>query len=81
MRGLLLVVPAILTGWAGCGDDKTTDIKCSGGTQGSLALGSPVTVTGGDDLSGASIAADDHTTIPAGAVSIACADDIVPSAI
>ncbi|MEP6860468.1 MAG: alpha/beta hydrolase-fold protein [Deltaproteobacteria bacterium] len=79
MRRLLLVVPAILASGAGCGDDKTTDIKCSGGVQGSLALGSPVTVTGGDDLSGAAIAADDHTTLPAGAVSIACADDIVPS--
>ncbi|HEY6038180.1 MAG TPA: alpha/beta hydrolase-fold protein [Kofleriaceae bacterium] len=79
MRGLLLVVPALVACWAGCGDDKTTDIKCSGGAQGSLSLGSPVTVTGGDDLNGAAIAADDHTTIPTSAVSIACAADIAPS--
>ncbi|MEO8548778.1 MAG: alpha/beta hydrolase-fold protein [Kofleriaceae bacterium] len=78
MRGLRsFALCAVLL--AGCGDDKTTDIKCSGGTSGSLAAGSSVTVSGGDDLNGAAIAADAHTTIPAGAVSIACADDIVPT--
>lgn len=74
MRGLLWAIPAFLVG--GCGDDKNADLHCGTGTQGSL----PLTVTAGDDLTGAGIAADTHTTIPADAVSIQCAAaDIVPS--
>ncbi len=74
MTRLLFAVPLLVA----CGAKPTTDLKCGNGTSGSLAAGSPVTVTAGDDLTGASIAADDHTTIPAAAVSIACASDIVP---
>ena len=61
-----------------CGDDHTTTLKCSGGATGALASGSAVTVSGGDDLAGAAIAALAHTTVPTGDVSIACAADIAP---
>jgi Putative esterase len=78
MRGLLLLVPAILV--AGCGDDKTTDLRCTNGVQGTLGIGSPVTATNSDDLNGAAIAADEHTTLPSQPVTIACAQqDIVPA--
>ena len=69
MRGLWLCLLA-----AGCGgDDHTTTIKCSGGASGAL----PLQVTGGDDLGGAGLALEAHTTDP-GSASIACHDDIVP---
>ncbi|HTR50669.1 MAG TPA: hypothetical protein VMJ10_08175 [Kofleriaceae bacterium] len=74
MRGLLAI--AILA--AACGDDHTTTIKCTGGTQGTLTANSSVTAKGGDDLNGAAIAADGDTTVPMNAVTIACASDIVP---
>ncbi len=74
MKGLLL-----LSLLAACGgDDHTTTLKCSGGTSGMLTTDAPITVSGGDDLAGAAIGAGAHTTLPAAALSIACADDIVP---
>jgi Putative esterase len=77
MRGLLLVVPAILVGCGG--DNKTTTITCGTGTSGTISMGSPLVVKNGDDLSNAAIAADTHTTIPSTTLTIACADDIVPA--
>lgn len=73
MKATLLI--ALL---AACGDDHTTTLKCTGGATGTLASDTPVTATSGDDLVGAAIAAGAHTTLPAAAVSIACATDIVP---
>jgi putative esterase len=74
MRGTIIAMVLL----AACGDEHSTAITCPIGTtaSGTLALGSPV--TGKGDLGGASIAADDHTTLPAGEVTIACAADIVP---
>lgn len=72
MKGLCLCLFAA----AACGDNDqqaSNDLKCSGGATGAL----PQTVAGGDDLTGAAIAGDSHTTNPASA-SIACAADIVP---
>src|SRR6188768_3125576 len=66
---------------AACGgDEQSTDLECGIGTTGTLAVGSPVAVTGesGSDLKGAAIAAQAKTTLPAGEVSIECAADIVP---
>jgi len=75
MRGTLLALFVV----AGCGgDDHTTTIKCGTGTSGTLTAGGSVEVTKGDDLTGAAIAADTHTTLPASPVTIACADDIAP---
>ena len=61
-----------------CGNDQTTTITCGTGTSGSLASGA-VTVSGGADLTGASVAAGPNTTVPSGDVTIDCADDIVPT--
>jgi hypothetical protein len=79
MKGLALFV-ACVAATAGCGDNLNANITCGTGTSGVLAMGSPIAVTASsaDDLAGAQIAADTHTTIPAEAVSIACAPDIVP---
>jgi len=79
MRGLLLAA-CLLTGSLlfGCGDDKNDAITCGTGTAGALAIGTPLTVTAGADLTGATIAADEHTTIPSQPLTIACAADIVP---
>ena len=74
MRGLQFIVLV-----AACGSDHSTTIKCGTGTQGTLAVGTPITVTAGDDLTGASIAAEAATTIPAASLTIACASDIVPA--
>jgi hypothetical protein len=75
MRGLLFVIAL-----AACGsDDHSTTIKCGAGTSGTLTAGGSVEVTKGDDLTGAAIAADTHTTLPAAPVSIACAADIAPA--
>jgi hypothetical protein len=49
------------------------------GTSGTLTAGGSVEVTAGDDLTGAAITADTHTTLPSGEVSIACAPDIAPA--
>ena len=74
MKGICLI--ALL---AACGgEDHTTTLKCSGGATGTLTSDAPVTVAGGDDLTGAALAAGAHTTAPAAAVTIACAADIVP---
>src|SRR5574338_117010 len=75
MRGLLFLIAL-----AACGsDDHSTTIKCGMGTSGTLTAGGSVEVTKGDDLTGAAIAADTHTTLPATPVSIACAADIAPA--
>jgi pimeloyl-ACP methyl ester carboxylesterase len=50
-----------------------------GSASGSLTMAAPVVVSDGADLTGAQIAADAHTVIPAGALSIQCAPDIVPT--
>ncbi|HEV7555250.1 MAG TPA: hypothetical protein VGO00_07350, partial [Kofleriaceae bacterium] len=76
MRGLYLLAIAGLTACGG--DDQSSTITCSGGASGTLSAGSPITVSGGNDLNGASVSADDHVTLPGSDVSIACADDIVP---
>jgi hypothetical protein len=66
---------------AGCGDDPTTTITCGTGTEGTLTADAPIAVTAsnGADLRGAAIAAGTGTTIPATAVTIACASDINPA--
>lgn len=74
MRGLLFLLLVV----AACGEDHTTTIKCGMGTSGTLTAGGSVEVTKGDDLTGAAIAADTHTTLPAADVTIACAADIAP---
>jgi len=66
---------------AACGDDGgSTTITCGEGTSGALTVGGSVEVTDGSgkDLKGAAIAAEAKTTVPAGEVTIACAEDIVP---
>ncbi len=74
MRGCLALCAVL----AGCGgDDHTTTISCSGTASGTLSAGGAV--TGKGSLGGAAIAADDHTTLPAAAVTIACSPDIVPT--
>jgi len=74
-----LVVFASLCAACG-GDDPTTTITCAKGTTGVLAVGGTVTVkSGGADLNGAAITAGEKTTVPAGEVSIACAEDIAPA--
>ncbi|MBA3456803.1 MAG: hypothetical protein H0T42_27185, partial [Deltaproteobacteria bacterium] len=45
---------------------------------GGLSAGATVEFTGGSDLKGAAITAQDKTTVPAAEVSIECAPDIVP---
>ncbi len=75
---LLLLSAFVVVGLTACGDDASTTIVCSGGTTGSLSAGGSVEVTGGSDLKGAAISAQAKTTVPAGEVSIACAEDIVP---
>jgi hypothetical protein len=76
MRGICIVFIAAVTG---CGDSHSTAITCGTGTSGTLTAGGSVEVTAGDDLTGAAIAADTHTTLPAGEVTIACAADIAPA--
>lgn len=80
MLGRTCSIPLFLVA-AACGDDPpSTTITCGTGTEGTLAVGTPVTVGGaGADLKGAAIAAQDKTTLPSGAVTIACAEDIVPA--
>ena len=51
-----------VTALAACGEDHSTAIKCGNGTTGSLTAGGSVEVTGGQDLTGAAIAADAHVT-------------------
>ena len=69
-----LVAPA-------CSTSKSTTITCGTGTSGVLTASAPVEVTAGagEDLQGAQIAADTHTTIPTASLAIACSDDIVPA--
>src|SRR5947207_9231287 len=74
----LFAVSAALCAVA-CGDDQSTTITCGDGTSGALSVGGTVAVTRGADLNGAAITAGSKTTIPSGEVSIACADDIVPT--
>ncbi len=71
----LLVLSSLI---AGCGDSHSTAIGCTGTTSGTLSSGGAVTYSGKDDLNGAAIAATGDTTVPTGAVSIACAPDIAP---
>jgi hypothetical protein len=78
MRGIICSV--IIAALCACGDDGTTTITCGEGTEGTLGASAPVEVTAdaGKDLRGAAIAAKASTTLPAAAVSIKCAGDIVP---
>lgn len=81
MMGIRLVVVSGLCALAACGDDGgSTTLVCGEGTSGALTVGGSVAVTGDDgkDLKGAALAAEAHTTVPAGDVTISCADDIVP---
>lgn len=81
MMGIRLAVVSGLVAFAACGDDGgTTELTCGDGTSGALSVGASVEVTSGSgkDLKGAAIAAEAHTTVPAGEVTIACAEDIVP---
>lgn len=81
MPGIRLLVVSVSVLAAGCGDDaKSTAISCGTGTSGALTAGGTVAVTAGagKDLVGAAISASPATTVPAGEVTIACADDIVP---
>jgi S-formylglutathione hydrolase FrmB len=65
-----------------CGGDSsgTTEITCGDGVTAALTAGATVEVTdaAGADLRGAAVRAQAATTVPAAAVSIACAPDIVP---
>ncbi|MDQ3370040.1 MAG: alpha/beta hydrolase-fold protein [Myxococcota bacterium] len=76
----LFFVSAVLVA-AACGDDERSSVAivCGDGTTGALAGGSTVAVTAaaGKDLRGAAITATAKTTVPSGAVSIACAPEIV----
>lgn len=81
MMGIRFVFVWGLCAVAACGDDGgSTTISCGEGTSGALTVGGSVEVTGGSgkDLKGAAVAAEAHTTVPAGEVTIACAEDIVP---
>ncbi len=81
MPGMRSVVVSALLVATGCGDDGgSTTITCGDGTNGVLTVGGSVEVTDGSgkDLKGAAIAAHAKTTVPAGEVSITCAEDIVP---
>jgi S-formylglutathione hydrolase FrmB len=82
MTGLRILLAGICSGafLVACGSDPTTKLSCGMGTSGVLTLAAPVTVSGdtADDLRGAAIAADAHTTLPTGEVAIECAADIVP---
>ncbi|MBL0218808.1 MAG: hypothetical protein IPQ07_33650 [Myxococcales bacterium] len=81
MPGIRLVVVSVALLVVGCGDDSgTTTLTCGDGTNGTLSAGSSVEVTAGSgkDLRGAAIAAEAHTTVPTGEVTINCAEDIVP---
>ncbi|MCX5742572.1 MAG: alpha/beta hydrolase-fold protein [Proteobacteria bacterium] len=72
----------LVTTVAACGDDApSTTLTCGTGTEGTLAVGTPVVVTDGSgaDLRGAAIAAQAKTTLPASSVTIACSEDIVPA--
>jgi putative esterase len=79
MRGRLAVSVALLAAACG-GDDPTTNLSCpvGTGTTGTLSAGGTVKADSGGDLRGAAITATAKTTVPAGDVSITCADDIVP---
>lgn len=70
----------LLSFLVGCGDDVSTALVCGDGTSGTLTAGGAVEVTAGAgaDLRGAAVAALARTTLPAGEVTIACAEDIVP---
>jgi hypothetical protein len=65
-----------------CGGDDggTTTLTCGEGTSSALSPGGTVEVTAdsGADLRGAAVHAQAATTPPSAAVTIACADDIVP---
>jgi len=79
MLGRRLFAVSVATFAACGGDDPSTEITCADGTSGALTAGGSVVVeSGGADLDGAAIGAQATTTIPAGDVSIACADDIAP---
>jgi hypothetical protein len=80
MRGLRFTLVA-LAAISGCGSDShSSAITCgtSSSASGALTTGGNVTVTSGDDLNGAAIAADSDATPPSGSVTIGCAADIVP---
>ncbi len=75
----------LLTTWSlscGGGGGGTLEITCADvGTSAMLTSGGVVQVSESSaaDLNGAAIAADANTTLPATAVTIACAEDIVPA--
>ena len=74
MKGISL----LLVGLAACGTSHSTEIVCGSHTQGLLTAGT-VTVKSSDDLNGAAVAAEAHTTVPTGVVTISCAPTaIVP---
>ncbi|HEX4453218.1 MAG TPA: alpha/beta hydrolase-fold protein [Kofleriaceae bacterium] len=79
MKGLALAI-ALIAVTASCGNTKNANITCGTGTMGTLSMAAPVAVTAssGDDLVGAQIAADAHTTIPSADLTIACSPDIAP---
>ena len=79
MREGFVVVASLLA--AACGGGGSTEIECGEGTSGTLTAGGTVEVTdgAGKDLRGAAIHAQAATTAPAAAVTIACAEDIVPA--
>ncbi len=84
LAAALLYISAAGTGalCAGCGDNTTpgTELRCAGGASGVLTAGGQVVVddAAAADLRGAAIGAGAATTVPATAVSIGCAADLVP---
>ncbi|HUH03735.1 MAG TPA: hypothetical protein VML75_17190, partial [Kofleriaceae bacterium] len=68
-------------GCGGGGPSGSLEIDCGEGTAAALTAGNAVTVSGdaARDLAGAAVAAQTSTTVPSAEVSIACADDIVPT--
>ena len=78
MMGLRLFCIAFTI--AGCGGGGgSTEIECGEGTSGVLSAGGSVVVgSAGKDLENAAVTATAKTTVPAGEVTIACAEDIVP---
>ncbi|MBK9030658.1 MAG: hypothetical protein IPL61_04855 [Myxococcales bacterium] len=83
MRAGLVLGICTAIGLAACGGDDgpTTELACGDGVSGTLTAGGVLRVEGkgAKDLAGAAVAAQAATTVPAAAVTIACADDIVPA--
>jgi S-formylglutathione hydrolase FrmB len=79
MLGTRLCISVALLAAACGGDGGSKEITCGEGTSGALAAGASVTVgSEGKDLRNAAIGATAKTTVPAAAVTIECAADIVP---